>query len=69
LGIVTAIEEAATDNSVMVVALTGGWDPLCSRPDLREDRQLELAQSSDRNVQLDDIIWFGRFVAVPGQQC
>jgi len=68
LGVVAAIEEATTENSVMVVALTGGADPLCSRLDLRENPQLELALSSARNIQLDDIVWFSRFVAVPGQR-
>ena len=68
-GVVSAVEEAAADESVWVVALTGAGDAFCAGLDLTAERKPELAPHSAQEVQLDDIGWVGRFVTVLRQRC
>ena len=42
-GVVSAVEEAAADESVWVVALTGAGDAFCAGLDLTAERKPELA--------------------------
>lgn len=67
--VVGAVEDAAKDESVWVIALTGAGDAFCAGLDLTAERHPELAPHSAQDVQLDDIGWVGRFVTVLRQRC
>ncbi|HEX7167557.1 MAG TPA: enoyl-CoA hydratase/isomerase family protein [Acidimicrobiales bacterium] len=66
-GVVTAVEEAAKDDDVWIVAITGTADAFCSG--------LDLGGSEDANplppqtAFLDDISWVGRFPLVLRKLC
>jgi 2-(1,2-epoxy-1,2-dihydrophenyl)acetyl-CoA isomerase len=66
-GVVTAIEDAARDDAVWVVAITGTDDAFCAGLDLKgsEDKHPASAQTA----YLDDINWVGRFLLACRQVC
>jgi 2-(1,2-epoxy-1,2-dihydrophenyl)acetyl-CoA isomerase len=66
-GVVTAIEAAAHDDGVWVVAITGSGDAFCSGLDLGGSE--EATPLSGQDAFMDDIGWVGRFALVLRDVC
>ena len=70
-GIITAVEEAAADDDVWVVAITGASDAFCSGLDLTPspDEQRNHSPLTTQDAFLDDIGWVGRIPLVLRERC
>jgi 2-(1,2-epoxy-1,2-dihydrophenyl)acetyl-CoA isomerase len=68
-GIITAVEEAAKDDSVWVIGITGTADAFCSGLDLTPSGGGHHAPMSRLDAYLDDLGWVSRFPLVLRQQC
>ncbi|MGH7749173.1 MAG: enoyl-CoA hydratase/isomerase family protein, partial [Candidatus Dormibacteria bacterium] len=66
-GVVAAIEEAAADDGVWVIALTGAGDAFCAGLDLAGGERF--SPHSPQSAQLDDIGWVGNFLLVMRKRC
>ena len=66
--VVTAVEEAARDDDVWVIAVTGTGDAFCSGLDL-SGAGSDSSPLSPQSRYLDDIGWVGRFPLVLRQLC
>ena len=67
-GVVEAVEAAARDDDVWIVAITGSGDAFCSGLDLGGDGP-DGSPLSGHSAFLDDISWVGRFPLVLRQVC
>jgi 2-(1,2-epoxy-1,2-dihydrophenyl)acetyl-CoA isomerase len=67
-GVVEAIDAAAKDDNVWVVALTGSGDSFCAGLDLSPDGERYHPMSA-QSAQLDDISWVGNFLLAIRKRC
>lgn len=67
-GVVEAVDEAARDDNVWVVALTGSGDAFCAGLDLSGTSE-PYHPSPAMTAQLDDIGWVGQFVLSIRKRC
>lgn len=67
-GVVNAVSEAATDDDVWAIGITGAGDAFCAGLDLSGDEQsaTPLGPISDH---LDDVHWVGRFLLTLRDDC
>jgi 2-(1,2-epoxy-1,2-dihydrophenyl)acetyl-CoA isomerase len=61
-GVVGAVEDAARDDNVWVVALTGSGDSFCAGVE-------RFSPLSAQSAQLDDISWVGQFLLAIRKRC
>jgi 2-(1,2-epoxy-1,2-dihydrophenyl)acetyl-CoA isomerase len=66
-GVVNAIDEAAKDDNVWVVAVTGTGDSFCAGLDLTMTERT--SPLSPQNAQLDDLNWVGHFLLSIRRRC
>lgn len=67
-GVVAAIDEAAREDNVWVVALTGSGDAFCAGLDLSGAAE-PFHPSPAMTAQLDDISWVGQFLLAARKRC
>ena len=67
-GVIEAVEAAAQDDNVWVVALTGSGDTFCAGLDLSPDGE-RYHPLSAQSAQLDDISWVGNFLLAIRKRC
>lgn len=68
-GIVSAVEDAAKDDDVWVIAITGTDDSFCSGLDLTPSGNGAHPYLSSQDALLDDLGWVSRFPLVLREQC
>ncbi len=66
-GVVAAVDEAARDDNVWVVAITGSGDAFCAGLDLSGAEPY--SPHPPMTAQLDDISWVGQFVLAIRKRC
>lgn len=66
--IIEAVDDAARDDNVWVVALTGSGDAFCAGLDLSPDSE-PYSPYPDQTAMLDDIGWVGQFVLALRKRC
>jgi 2-(1,2-epoxy-1,2-dihydrophenyl)acetyl-CoA isomerase len=67
-GVVQAVDAAALDDNVWVVAITGSGDAFCAGLDLSPDAK-PYSPHSAQTAQLDDIGWVGQFLLSIRKRC
>ncbi len=67
-GVIEAIDAAAKDDHIWVVALTGSGDSFCAGLDLSPDGE-RYHPGTQMTAQLDDIGWVGNFVLAIRKRC
>lgn len=68
-GVINAVDEAARDDDIWVVAITGSGDAFCSGLDLTPARGPSGSPLSPQGQQLDDIGWVGHFLLSIRKRC
>ncbi|HIA47040.1 MAG TPA: enoyl-CoA hydratase/isomerase family protein [Candidatus Hydrogenedentes bacterium] len=66
-GVIGAIDEAASDDNVWVIALTGSGDAFCAGLDLSGSE--DASPLTPQSRQLDDIGWVGQFLLAIRKRC
>ena len=66
-GVISAVDDAAKDDNVWVVAITGVGDAFCSGLDLAGGERFH--PGSPQQAQLDDISWVGHFLLAIRKRC
>jgi 2-(1,2-epoxy-1,2-dihydrophenyl)acetyl-CoA isomerase len=66
-GVIGAVDEAAKDDNVWVVALTGSGDAFCAGLDLSGSP--DFSPHTPQTAQLDDIGWVGQFLLAIRKRC
>lgn len=66
-GVIAAVDEAARDDNVWVVAITGVGDAFCAGLDLAGGERFH--PGSEMQAQLDDISWVGNFLLSIRKRC
>ena len=66
-GVIGAVDEAAKDDNVWVVALTGSGDAFCAGLDLSGSP--DFSPQTPQTAQLDDIGWVGQFLLAIRKRC
>jgi 2-(1,2-epoxy-1,2-dihydrophenyl)acetyl-CoA isomerase len=67
-GVVTAVEHAAHDDAIWVIAITGSGDAFCAGLDLGGPGE-DVSPLSPQDRQMDDVSWVGRFALVLRHLC
>src|ERR1700760_3901401 len=67
-GVVEAVDAAAADDNVWVVAITGSGDAVCAGLDLSPDGQ-SYSPYTPQTAILDDIGWVGQFLLSIRKRC
>ncbi len=67
-GVVAAVDAAALDDNVWVVAITGSGDAFCAGLDLSPGTE-PYSPHSPQTAQLDDIGWVGQFLLAIRRRC
>ena len=67
-GVIEAVDAAAAEDNVWVVALTGSGDAFCAGLDLSPDGQA-YTPYTPMTAQLDDIGWVGQFLLAIRKRC
>ena len=67
-GVVAAIDEAAKDDNVWVVAITGSGDAFCAGLDLTNTED-DASPLTPQSRQLDDLSWVGHFLLSIRKRC
>ncbi|MBI1196580.1 MAG: enoyl-CoA hydratase [Phenylobacterium sp.] len=67
-GVIEAVDAAAADDNVWVVAITGSGDAFCAGLDLSPDAKPYTPQTA-MTAQLDDIGWVGNFLLAIRKRC
>jgi 2-(1,2-epoxy-1,2-dihydrophenyl)acetyl-CoA isomerase len=65
--VISAVDAAAQDDSVWVIAITGSGDAFCAGLDLT--MQERTSPLSPQNAQLDDLNWVGHFLLSIRRRC
>ena len=68
-GIINAVKEAAKDDDVWVIGITGTADSFCSGLDLKPSGNGGHSQMSSQDAYLDDIGWVGGFPLTLREGC
>jgi 2-(1,2-epoxy-1,2-dihydrophenyl)acetyl-CoA isomerase len=66
-GVIAAIDEAAKDDNVWVIAITGSGDAFCAGLDLSDSE--DASPLSPQSRQLDDLDWVGHFLLSIRKRC
>lgn len=67
-GVIAAVEEAANDDNVWVIAITGSGDAFCAGLDLSGSGE-SASPLTPQSRQLDDISWVGQFLLTIRKKC
>ena len=67
--IIAGVEEAAKDDDVWVIGITGVEDSFCAGLDLTPSEAASASPLSPQSQQLDDLGWVSRFPLVLREQC
>jgi 2-(1,2-epoxy-1,2-dihydrophenyl)acetyl-CoA isomerase len=66
-GVISALEAAAKDDAIWIVAITGSGDSFCAGLDLSGSERF--TPLSPQDAQLDDVHWVGRFLLTMRKVC